>query len=327
MKHSSMSYRSKAIVSTTALLCLFTACTETPVEKRQEQAQPFVLASDKGVTDVSPDSTSFQKSLTAKVKIRSAHPWVSQAELIQGGLDFPRHFRKDRNWPITNTEVVIPYDSIARIASAIEDTFSNPIDQDVLLRIQYGLVEPEMRLGLCFVPMRRRASGSYIFDFQDGGPVMHWHAGRFTSWSNIKAWEDEFKSRKNSGAYFNEVEVMPDNDGPWFDALPDLNTSCYSLPWKLELERMLYDNRNLIDLNDTVWVVFTSVADAPDERWRHVIYMHLRVQKPGLTTTMDLIDDEGHAGEGRFYMRGCDLGNLCPPSCPSYYVLPEELRD
>ncbi|MBK8340431.1 MAG: hypothetical protein IPK99_10770 [Flavobacteriales bacterium] len=246
-------------------------------------------------------------------------------QLLQDTRDrFPRHFRIDEETPMALGEIEIPWDTIQHWATLVQQALPDPDDQGVLLRFHYGLVSPDFHLGIGFMPMTRTGTAhTYAFD-PDTLPVRHWIGGRMETIAGPGAWDTAFQHATTAGAYFNVMEVRPEEGGNWFEANPVNNARSADFPWELELLRLYHDNEDaLVDL-DSLKLVVTSITEPREGRFRHTLCLHLRLYRGG--ERIDLLEDgDLPYPERPFYRRGADLGNLCPPSCP-YYLVPIDLR-
>lgn len=311
----SLRYAFPATVLSGALVLV--SCGGPPAQEGTEQAAG-------GTLDRSLDTVHFQNGAALAQQDWILHPWVTKQLLNDTRDSFPNHFRVDEETPMAGQEVAIPWDTVSARAEAVRAALPDPDDQGVLLRFHYGLSSPQFQLGIGFMPMTRTSTAhTYAFD-PDTLPVQHWNGGRMEEMSGPAAWGTQFQNVGTAGAYFNEMEVRPEEGGSWYNANPTQNSRSVDLPWELELLRLYEDNADALVDYDSLHLVVTSITAPLDGRFRHSLCVHLRLFREG--EGIDLLEDgDVPYPEHPFYQRGADLGNLCPPSCPTYLV-PIDLR-
>lgn len=246
-------------------------------------------------------------------------PWVNTKDYQSTTDSFMTHFRKDKGVPITDTTILIPWDTIAQYVPAHAAT------EIAGLIFNYGLEEPKFKIGINFITMEPSTMRADSFLIKTGtNEIRYWNGSRFVRYA-ASVWKRHFQKYTTSGSYFNEVETRSYDDGTFRDAgqtqpepLDDDDPSAEIFPWELEILRMYQDNRALFGA-DKLYLGVHCISEPRTGKYRHALCLFLLLEHhlpDGSTTTRMLIDNKPYAD--KFTMRGCDMGNLCPPHCLSY---------
>lgn len=329
-----MEHRNKSIRITAAICLLILSVQACTPERQAEQPrnQSAVLHQEpvlEGEPDtLSLDPTGFQKALPVYAKDRKLTPFVSRAEQQSAIQDFPMHFRKNIDTRITNTEIALPWGDVANLVFQVRQAEPNAMNE-VLVRFYYGLENGKFQVALAFIPIQLAMGEQYRYmntPNWSNERVYYWNGQSFDNTMTETQWLARFRNRATNGAYLNDVVVKPQSSSDWYPIHTGPNAGSEEFPWFWELAKLRAQNTDILN-TDQVQLVLNCVADDRSDRNRfyHALCLHLRVVRVGVPVPIDLISDAPTPLGAPLKQRGCDYGNLCPPSCPNYEV-PTELR-